>query len=67
MTRNFYCIVFLEIFKDNATFFAVVVSSHGKHVLMPNKKECVFPVADRPQVLANDANFFTLWFCFFYN
>ena len=65
MTRNFHCIVFLEIFKDNATFFTVVVSSHGKHVLKPNKKKCVFPVTDRPQVLATDANFFTLWFCFF--
>ena len=66
MTRNFHCIVFLEIFEDNATFFAVVVSSHGKHVpVMPNKQKCVFPVTDRPQVLATDANFFTLWFCFF--
>ena len=42
MTTNFPCIVFLAMFKDNATFFAVVVSSHGKHVLMPNKKKmCV--------------------------
>ena len=56
------CIVFLAIFKDNATFFAVVVSSHGKHVVMP-KKMCV-SVTNRPQVLATDTNFF-LWFCFF--
>ena len=42
MTTNFPCIVFLAMFKDNATFFAVVVSSHGKHVLILNKKKmCV--------------------------
>ena len=40
MTKKFPCIVFLAMFKDNATFFAVVVSSHGKHVVMP-KKMCV--------------------------
>ena len=63
MTKKFPCIVFLAIFKDNATFFAVVVSSHGKHVVMP-KKKCVFPVTNCPQVLATDPIFF-LWFCFF--
>ena len=65
MTKKFPCIVFLAIFKDNATFFAVVVSSHGKHVVMP-KKKCVFPVTNRPQALATDPNFFFL-VLFFYN
>ena len=64
MTKKFPYIAFLAIFKDNATLFAVVVSSHGKHVVMP--KKCVFPVTNRPQVLATDPNFFFM-VLFFYN
>ena len=68
MTRNFPCIVFLAIFKDNATFFAVVVSSHGKHVLMPNKKNYVcFRLPTVLKFWPPTLIFFALLFCFFTN
>ena len=59
MTKKIPCIVFLAIFKDNATFFR-----RGSFITRQTcayakqKKKCVFPVTDRPQALAIDPNFF---------